>query len=107
VDPSVIWPPNGRTVNVTVMGEGQDAVSGLASVTYEVTDEYGEPFAIPARTLSGASASWVEQLGLTASRRGGDRDGRLYRITATLTDAAGHTSTATAEVLVPHDRRPQ
>jgi uncharacterized lipoprotein YddW (UPF0748 family) len=106
-DPSVIWPPDGRTVNVTLSGQGADATSGLASVTYAVTDEYGAPLAIPARTLSGAAAAWTDALAVLAARRGDDRDGRLYRIAATLTDAAGHAATATAEVLVPHDRRPE
>ncbi|HEX7177210.1 MAG TPA: family 10 glycosylhydrolase [Pyrinomonadaceae bacterium] len=103
-DPSEIWPPDGRTVNVTLSGQGADAVSGLAGVTYVVTDEYGAPLSIPARTLSGASASWADSLDVEAQRNGGDTDGRLYRITATLTDAAGHTTTATADVVVLHDR---
>jgi hypothetical protein len=58
-NPTVIWPPHGQTVNVTLHGE--------------------------------------------ARREGDDLDGRLYRVTATLTDAAGHTATATADIVVPHD----
>ena len=104
-DPAVIWPPNGRAVSVTIAGQGADAASGLASVTYAVTDEYGDPLAVPARSLMGASASWSDALSVSASRRGDDRDGRLYRVTATLTDQAGHTTTATAEVVVAHDQR--
>jgi uncharacterized lipoprotein YddW (UPF0748 family) len=104
-DPAVIWPPDGRTINVTLNGQGTDAASGLASVTYVVTDEYGAALGIPARTLAGPSASWSDVVAVLAARRGDDRDGRLYRIRATLTDAAGHTTTATADVLVPHDRR--
>lgn len=105
-DPSSLWPPDGRTVAVAVAGQGDDQTSGLASVTYAVTDEYGESFAIPARSLTGTSSSWTEALGLVASRRGDDRDGRLYRVTATLTDGAGNTSTASAVVVVRHDQRP-
>jgi hypothetical protein len=30
---------------------------------------------------------------------------RLYRVTATLTDQAGNTATASADIVVPHDRR--
>ncbi|HEY9283643.1 MAG TPA: family 10 glycosylhydrolase [Pyrinomonadaceae bacterium] len=104
-DPSVIWPPNGQTVNVTLSGEGADAVSGLAGVTYVVADEYGAPLAVPARALSGGSASWADPLAVEARREGGDMDGRLYRVVATLSDAAGNTTTQTAFVVVPHDRR--
>ncbi len=103
--PSGIWPPNGKTVTAELSGEGSDATSGLASVTYVVTDEYGTPLSIPARTLAGATATWAELLDVVASRLGGDEDGRLYRVVATATDAAGNTSTATADIVVLHDRR--
>ena len=104
-DPSEIWPPNGKTVDVTVSGSGSDAVSGLASATYVVTDEYGNALSIAPRTLSGASASWEEILAVEARRNGDDRDGRLYRVTITVKDAAGHTSTALVDIVVSHDQR--
>lgn len=103
--PDVIWPANNKPFEVSLNGAGSDTVSGLASVSYVVTDEYGAPLSIPARALSGASADWAEALTVEASRRGDDRDGRLYRVTATVTDQAGHTATVTADVVVPHDRR--
>jgi len=90
---------------VSVEGSGADAVSGLASVTYVVTDEYGAPLGIDPRALSGNSAEWAEALTVEASRAGDDLDGRLYRVTATLTDQAGNTSTAAADIVVPHDQR--
>lgn len=103
--PDVIWPANNQPFEVSISGDGSDATSGLASVTYVVTDEYGAPLSIPARALAGTSAQWTEALTVEASRRGNDRDGRLYRVTATVTDAAGNTTTAAADILVPHDRR--
>jgi uncharacterized lipoprotein YddW (UPF0748 family) len=103
--PGVIWPANNKPFEVSLGGVGSDAVSGLASVSYVVTDEYGTPLSIPERALAGTSADWAEALTVEASRRGDDRDGRLYRVTATVTDQAGHTATATADVVVPHDRR--
>ena len=106
-NPATIWPPNGGTVNVTLKGDGADAVSGLLGVSYVVTDEYGTPLAVPARSLGGTSASWSDPLSVEARRDGGDLDGRLYRVTATLTDAAGNTSTASVDITVPHDRRPR
>ncbi len=103
--PDRIWPPNNQPFDVSIEGTGADAVSGLASVTYVVTDEYGAPLSIDPRTLSGNSAAWAEVLTVEASRRGNDRDGRLYRVTATLTDRAGNITTAAADIVVPHDRR--
>ncbi len=70
-----------------------------------MTDEYGTPLSVPFRALSGASASWADALAVEARREGDDLDGRLYRVTATLTDAAGHTATATVDIVVPHDQR--
>ena len=104
-DPSTIWPPDGRQVEVTIAGAGSDAVSGLAGVTYVVADEYGAPLGINPRALAGAAAEWSESLQVEARRHGRDRDGRVYRVTATLRDAAGNTATATATILVPHDQR--
>ena len=69
------------------------------------TDEYGTSLSIPTRTLSGNSANWTDSIVLEASRRGDDLDGRLYRITATITDMAGNTSTASADIVVAHDQR--
>lgn len=103
--PSVIWPANNQTVTATINGTGSDSISGLASVSYVVTDEYGMPLAIAPRSLSGNSSQWSEALDLEARREGHDRDGRLYRVLATITDLAGNTSVASATIVVPHDQR--
>ena len=103
-NPSIIWPPNGKMKPVTLAGSGADAVSGLSQVSYVVTDEYGMPLSIGSRGLTGSSANWSETLLVEARRNGNDHDGRLYRIVATISDAAGRTSTATVDVIVPHDR---
>jgi uncharacterized lipoprotein YddW (UPF0748 family) len=102
--PSQIWPPNGRLVNVSINGTGADSVSGLASVSYVVTDEYGLPLGIPVRVLSGNSSEWSESLGVEARREGADSDGRLYVVVATITDLAGNTASASTNIVVPHDR---
>lgn len=103
-NPNRIFPANGKSVTVTLTGSGSDAVSGLASVSYAVTDEYGTSLSIPTRTLNGNSDSWSDSLVIEASRRGNDKDGRLYRVVATITDAAGNTSTASQDIVVEHDR---
>jgi uncharacterized lipoprotein YddW (UPF0748 family) len=103
--PSVIWPVTNETVNVRIDGNGSDLVSGLASVSYVVTDEYATSLTLPVRVLSGNSTSWNETLAIEARREGTDLDGRLYVVVATLTDVAGNTSTITTNILVPHDQR--
>lgn len=104
-NPEEITPPNGKMVPVTLTLNGADAVSGLALVSYTVTDEYGASLSIPPRTLTGNSASWTETLLVEARRNGEDSDGRLYTVTATLTDAAGNISTASVNIVVAHDQR--
>lgn len=102
--PSVIWPANNEIVNVRLEGNGSDSVSGLASISYVVTDEYGTPLTLPVRTLSGGSANWSEVLAVEARREGTDLNGRLYVVIATLTDVAGNTTSATKNIVVPHDQ---
>lgn len=104
-DPSQIWPPNGKLVDVTIAGSGSDATSGLAGASYVVTDEYGTVLGILPRTLSGNAASWSETLKIEARRNGDDLDGRTFRVTVTLTDTAGLTTTSTVEIVVSHDQR--
>jgi uncharacterized lipoprotein YddW (UPF0748 family) len=102
--PSVIWPANNEMVNVRLDGSGSDAVSGLASVSYVITDEYGTALNLSPRSLAGSSGNWSETLAIEARREGTDLDGRLYVVVATLTDVAGNTMTATTRIVVPHDQ---
>jgi len=103
-NPNRIFPPNGQSVTVTLSGVGSDMCSGLASVSYIITDEYGTTLNISTRTLIGNSASWTDSLIVEAICHGNDLDGRLYRVVATITDAARNTSTATADIVIQHDR---
>ncbi|MBA2339536.1 MAG: family 10 glycosylhydrolase [Pyrinomonadaceae bacterium] len=102
-NPSTISPPNGKMIDVIISGSATDAVSGLSGVTYVVTDEYGMPLSIAPRTLEGNSATWTETLRVEARRNGNDKDGRRYLVTATVSDRAGNTSTASTEIVVRHD----
>ncbi|HEY6872077.1 MAG TPA: choice-of-anchor D domain-containing protein [Geobacteraceae bacterium] len=94
---TILWPPNHKMVDVVIGGSAQDAGSGISSVVITVTDEYG----IITRTLSGFGSS----VSLEAWREGDDRDGRHYTVTAVATDLAGNRTTASTEIVVPHDMR--
>ncbi len=95
--PSILWPPNHKMVNVTIGGTAADSGSGVASTIITVSDEYG----VYNSTLSGFGS----EVALQAWREGADMDGRLYTISAVVTDKAGNQSTGTTSVLVPHDMR--
>ncbi|HET9713659.1 MAG TPA: hypothetical protein VFP64_17340, partial [Pyrinomonadaceae bacterium] len=103
--PSVIWPITGEMVDVRIDGSGSDSVSGLASVSYVVTDEYESPLTLPLRSLLGSSTTWNETLAVESRREGTDLNGRLYVVVATLTDTAGNTTVMSTNILVPHDQR--
>ena len=95
-NPNVLWPPNQKMIDVKISGSAIDGISGIASLTFKVKDEYGK--------VEPAISSFGSSIQLEAWRNGDDRDGRLYIITVTIKDNAGNESTASTTVLVPHDQ---
>lgn len=96
-NPSTLWPPNHRMVDV--------------AINYTVTDNC-TPSSQVVCTLSvtsneGTSADWVvvdaHHVQLRADRNGGG-NGRTYTITITCRDSGGNTSTGTVTVTVPHNQ---
>ena len=96
-NPSTLWPPNHRMVDV--------------AINYTVTDNC-TPSSQVVCTLSvtsneGTSADWVvvdaHHVQLRADRNAGG-NGRTYTITITCRDSGGNTSTATVTVTVPHNQ---
>jgi hypothetical protein len=103
--PKVLWPPKGKMVTVMVTGTITDTGSGvdLTSITYSVTDEYGQ--AQPAGPITlGAGGSYSFTVLLQASRLGSDLDGRQYAITVQAKDNASNAASQASVVTVPHDR---
>jgi hypothetical protein len=95
--PSILWPPNRKMTNVVIGGSVAVGASEIASTIITVTDEYG----IYNMTVPGFGSA----IPLESWRAGTDMDGRLYTITAVVTDKAGNQSRGTTTVLVPHDMR--
>ena len=100
--PTILWPPNGRMVPVTVSGTITDMGSTVTSAEYTIHDsETGTTSAPVAITsLSGSYSFMVE---LQARRAGSDRAGRDYTISVSAVDQAGTEATDSADVIVPHD----
>jgi len=104
--PSVLWPPNGKMVSVTVSGTIVDTGTGVnaESVSYRVEDEYG--FVQPhGRTALDAAGAYSFTVFLQSSRLGTDRDGRHYSIVVEAMDNAGNGEWKAAAVTVLHDRQ--
>ena len=91
--PSVIWPPNGKMVPVSILG---------------VTDPAGDPVALkitgitqdePGAAFSGIGSSVAQ----VKAERDGKGDGRVYRIEFEAAAPSGASCTGEVTVCVPHD----
>jgi hypothetical protein len=112
---SILWPPDGKFVTVTITGTAIDDLSGVnpASLRFAVADEYGK--VQPAGAIVDVSGSdptafggfeivnFSFQVNLQARRFGYDFDGRQYLLGVSAFDAAGNVGTGGTVVTVPHD----
>lgn len=89
-----IWPPNGRLVTVAHV-VGADALSGVASLVVAVTAN--EALSAGDVVVDGGTVQ-------VRADRAGKGHGRIYTVTATVTDAAGNVTVSTGQCTVPHDQ---
>jgi uncharacterized repeat protein (TIGR01451 family) len=103
-DPSLLWPPNHRMVNVTVSYNVTDNCAlPPDSCTLSVTSN--EP--VLGHGSGHTSEDWVvldDHHVLLRAERSGNGNGRIYTITITCVDSGGNSSSEQVEVTVPHDR---
>lgn len=104
-DPSILWPPDGGTVMVTVTGKITDNLSGvdLGGASYTVADSEGVLHESGPVNLS-ADGSYAFEVPLVAQREGDDLTGRVYTITISGRDLAGNVGSWSVTVNVPHDQ---
>jgi uncharacterized repeat protein (TIGR01451 family) len=103
-DPSTLWPPNHRMINVTVSYDVTDNCPvPFGSCTLSVTSN--EP--VLGRGSGNTSPDWIvvhdHHVLLRAEREGGGT-GRIYTTTITCTDSGGNSSEEQVEVTVAHDQ---
>jgi uncharacterized repeat protein (TIGR01451 family) len=103
-DPSVLWPPNHRMVNVTV---SYDVTDNCAlppdSCTLSVTSN--EP--VLGHGSGHTTPDWIvldDHHVLLRAERAGNGNGRIYTVTIACVDSGGNSSTDSVTVTVPHDR---
>ena len=103
--PSILWPPNGKMVPVTLSGTITVAPCATkpAILNYSVLDEYN--LVQPAGSIvPDADGGFLFSVQLQASRREDDRNGRHYTITVTAPSDTGRGASAVSVVTVPHNR---
>ena len=93
---------NGARVPVTFRGTASDDGSTIRTVSFTVLDEYGRVQPVGTAIVTDGQFSLTTYL--EASRRGADADGRQYVLTVKATDSEGNRASATARVVVAHDR---
>jgi Beta-propeller repeat len=103
--PDTLWPPNGQLVPVTIVATITDAGSGVdpGTATYAVIDEYSSVEPSGSLTLR-QDGRYTATIGLEASRRGNNTDGRRYTITVSVQDNEGNEGVDTAIVTVPQNQ---
>jgi hypothetical protein len=98
-----LWPPNHKLVQVADV-KARDTLAGLAPGSFSVnavSNEPSQPGDPDIVVSSDDSGGFVIQL--RADRLGGG-NGRVYTVSATATDNAGNSATATSTCIVPHDQ---
>jgi hypothetical protein len=98
-DQAKLWPPNGRMVPIRMNVQEADRISGISSVTLD-SIESSEPD--PEGAAEAEYGTYDTEFLLKAARAG-EGTGRVYTITYTAMDRAGHQSSGTATVTIPHD----
>ena len=101
--PTTLWPPNHKFVRVTlgytVSGGCGTVTTSLSVTSSEPVNGLGDGNTAPDWIIDGLFSVWLR------SERSGLGSGRIYTITVTATDAAGHVTTSSVTVFVPHDQR--
>jgi hypothetical protein len=104
-NPSSLWSPNHKMVDVTVSYSVTDNCDPSSAITCTLSVSSNEPIN---GTGDGDTAPDWEIVDAhhvrLRSERAGNGNGRIYTITITCTDSAGNRSSQTVTVRVPHDQ---
>jgi len=92
--PSVIWPPNGRMIPVSILGVTEPEGGAVAVRVSGITQDE------PGAAFSGIGSPVAQ----VKAERDGTGDGRVYRIQFEAADPSGASCTGEVTVCVPHDQ---
>jgi hypothetical protein len=105
-DPSVLWPPNHRLVDVRIAYAVADNCSGPAAIACGLTVTSSEAADATGDGHTNLDATVLDPHHVRVrSERTGNGPGRAYSTVIGCSDAASNASTAAVTVTVAHDRR--
>jgi hypothetical protein len=97
--PNILWPPNHKLIPVFIAGWVlHQCHTDIKSVEISIADEYGQ--------YNYNHLHFGSIVKLEAWRKGDDKDGRVYTVTAVATHKDGRKTTTVKRVVVPHDISP-
>lgn len=105
LNPDLLWPPNHRLVPVTAKVTVDDACMDTTTVELLSATSNEPDNASGDGNTTGDIVITSKGGLLLRAERSGQGNGRIYTVTYSATDIGGNTSTASASVAVPHDRR--
>lgn len=104
LSPNKIWPINNRMTPITatiIVSDDRDPNPSVRLESIACNE-----CVYPANDISGATIGTDDRnFSVRAFRLGKRKDGRVYAVTYSATDAAGNSTTATVTVRIPHDQR--
>ncbi|MFE5323204.1 OmpL47-type beta-barrel domain-containing protein [Paenibacillus sp. NPDC056579] len=98
-DQAKLWPPNGRMTPIRVTVQEADSISGISTVTLDSIVS-SEP---DTEGVADADYGTNDTEFRLKAERAGEGSGRVYTITYTAADKAGHKTSASVTITVPHD----
>lgn len=111
VSPDTLWPSNHKMVDITATVLVSDICDAAPTVvlTSVTSDEPDDAIG----NGDGKTVNDIQEAGIDTedyefklrAERAGEGDGRIYTIVYTATDASGNSASASATVVVPHDKR--
>ncbi len=104
--PSVLWPPDGRLVDVGLTVQAADRCDPAPTVVLQDVTNSEPSAGRPGSSIAGASEGTNDHQVSLRAERSGSGPGRTYTLTYRATDRSGNFAAAAATVTVPHDRRP-
>jgi len=107
---TILWPANHDLVDIQISANAHDDSSLPVLLTASVTSDeaisgLGSGDTAPDWTPVTVNQDTGEISFQLRAERSGSGDGRTYEVTIVAQDAAGNSSAATVQIIVPHDKR--